>query len=226
MNLRQQIKRTLTRSKLSIWKKSTPLKWNYQPSNNKNILIFWILIIKQKRLAKIKKHSKIKLPLSQIQQFIHKQHRIQMLNLNKYSHIGSTLHWDPTIRRPSWTRNWRPLLPSTKIQLSQKYLPWQAPWTHSMSKQFAQKKLSVSYVLQRMCEGKYIIFTRTHIIKFTRNVCAWTYYSHTSKYNRINKKQVWVTSPLYVHARPYYHNCHNWIPILTYISHMLIQFRV
>ena len=57
----------------------------------------------------------------------------------KYSQTGYTLHWDPTIRRPSWPQNWFVLILSNGLQQSQTSLSWWLPYIKSLPNKFAQK---------------------------------------------------------------------------------------
>ena len=57
------------------------------------------------------------------------------------------------------------------------------------------------------------------------NVCTFLYYVHVTTYDQINEKLICFPYILSVSARTYCSDCNNWIPICTYISHVLVWFN-
>ena len=144
---------------------------------------------------------------------------------------NSTLHWSPDIRITSWPHNRWPIITSTRLHPSQTYLPLEFTWTHSPSKKIranrhTEKNKNVSNDFQQPCGGKDITFTRICIIEYTRNVCEFLDYVHTTMNNQTNDKILRVPLVLYVHVITYCPYCHSWIPIRTYFSHMLVRWNI
>ena len=55
---------------------------------------------------------------------------------------------------------------------------------------------------------------------------ALLYYVHPTVYNQINDKRLRVPSVFYVRVRTYCPNCHNRIPICTYVSTMIVRIKI
>lgn len=94
------------------------------------------------------------------------------------------------------------------------------------SKINTEKNGNVSYTFQQLCGLKFINFKRLNLIKFIRNICIFLYYVHSNTNNQINEKFLLIPSVLYICVRTYCPNCHNRIPIRTYISHILVRFNI
>ena len=137
------------------------------PHNLKILLNSWFPkeTFKQKK-SNLRQQLKIKW-------IIHQQRHNKNSNINKYSHTGCTLYFNPTTMLSYWRLYRLQLLLPIGLQPSQNYLPWYLPCTKSpfkiVQKYIQRKKGIIGFALNTW--GKYITFLRLCLIESMRNIC-------------------------------------------------------